>query len=144
MGELKRRLQRLNLQTLQNQTKEIILQDQEILRRKKAELKAGIRPDGSIIGTYRSEEYRLFKIQMNPLAGGNVDLILTGSTKDKMYIVALENGEFTIESADPKWADLVAKYGEEIKGINLEVFKGMQKSRHAPKLIQEMKRISQL
>ena len=144
MGELRRKLQMLKKPVLQKETKEIILQDKEIVRRKKAEFKGGTRPDGTIIGEYRSESYRLFKLQKNPLAGGKVDLILTGSTKDKLYLVSLENGEFTFESADPKWASLVEKYGEEVKGINANVFRGLQQTRYAPDLVDRMKQITGL
>ena len=42
--------------------------------------------DGGIIGTYFSDEYRQYKIELNPLAGGNVDLTLTGSLGEKLNI----------------------------------------------------------
>ena len=144
MGDLKRKLKKLNKPLLEREVKNIILQDREIVRRKKDELKTGSRPDGTDIGTYRSEKYRLFKLQMNPLAGGKVDLILTGSTKDKLYLVSIENGQFTFESADPKWQGLVEKYGTEIKAINAEVFKSLQKTKYAPELVEQMKNITGL
>jgi len=144
MGSLKSKLKKLTKPILKKETETIILRDREIVKRKKAELKGGVRPSGAIIGTYRSERYRLFKLQLNPLARGNVDLILTGSTKDQLYLVSLKDGSFTFESADPKWKGLVEKYGEEVKGINADVFRGLQQTRYAPELIQRMREITGL
>lgn len=144
MGELKRRLRKLSKKTLQKETEKIILKDEEVVKRKKAELRGGVRPTGQIIGEYRSESYRLFKLNKNPLAGGKVDLILTGSTKDKLYLVSVTDGRFTFESADPKWQGLVEKYGEEIKGVNADVFRGFQQTIYAPELVEKMKEITRL
>lgn len=87
------------------------------------------------------QEYRLFKLSINPLAGGTVDLILTGSTIKHLQVVSLGNGEFELYSTDHKWPDLVAKYGNQITKINSEFFKGLQKHEYAPKLIERMREI---
>lgn len=142
LGKLKRQLLKLPLRKLQKETEKIILQDRQIVLRKKAELKTGSNPDGSSIGVYRSAEYRIFKMQLNPLAGGKVDLILTGSTRDKLYVESLGNGKFTIKSKDEKWELLTSKYGNAIEAINVDVFNGFQKTIYAPKLISKMKIIS--
>lgn len=108
---------------------------------------AGITPDGSPIGFYRSEKYRLFKLQLNPIAGGRVDWILTGATKDALRIVPLGNGKFKVESTDEKWESLMANPNwntEEMEGINPEVFRALQQSKYAPMLNAELKKLTNL
>ncbi len=150
LGEALRRLRKLTLPVVQKETEQIILKDPQAVIRKKNELKAGARPDGSLIGQYRSESYRLFKLQLNPLAGGDVDLILTGSTRDNLEIVAYGNGEFGFRSTDDKWDDLVEKYNkgavdqQDLTVINSEVWRGFQQTRYAPELLEAIKRISDL
>lgn len=142
--ELRNGLKRLTLNNLQDATAKIIVEDSTLLSRKRDEFKAGVKPDGSIIGTYKSDSYKLFKIQKNPSAGGNVDLILTGSTARQLGVDSLGNGVFKIKSNDPKWNSLISKYGSEIQSINKDVFDGLQKSKYAPQLIEKMRSISKL
>jgi len=52
---------------------------------KAAEFREGENPDGSMIGTYRSLSYELFKEKINPIAGGAVDLMLTGAFIDSFF-----------------------------------------------------------
>lgn len=150
LGEIKRRLQKLTQAKLEQATQEIILKDPKILERKKDELKSGIRPDGSIIGEYRSEKYKLFKQKLNPLAGGKVDLILKGDTKRGLYLESDGKGGFIFRSSDSKWDDLMAKYNKgqigskDLKAINPQVFDRLQKFVYHPELIVEMKKISGL
>ena len=42
--------------------------------------------NGGKIGEYRSSEYKAFKVSKNPRANGSVDLTLTGSLGDKIFI----------------------------------------------------------
>lgn len=72
----------------------------------------GDRPDGSIIGVYRSADYAFFKQQMNPKAGGDVDLTLTGSLGNKIQMIPKSGVMFEIISTDSKYSEIVAKYGD--------------------------------
>lgn len=128
-------------------TEAIISEDTAVIARKQSEMKAGITPDGSPIGIYRPGPYRLFKMQLNPIAGGKVDWILTGATKNALRVVPLGNGKFKIESADPKWAMLMANPNyntEEMTGINKDVFRSLQQSKYGPMLNNELKLIANI
>lgn len=145
LDELLSRVERVTkLGVLQNETSKIITKDKNILNHKRGELKSGKNADGSIIGTYKSERYELFKRQLNPLANGKVDLILTGSTKDKLEVLYLGNGTYKIVSTDKKWNSLIGKYGEKIQIINQKEFERLQTTVYAPLLIQSIKRIANL
>ena len=122
LGDLKSGLERLTLKVLEKEVETIILKDDEIIFQKQDEFEVGQNPDGTAIGEYKDEDYRLFKMQINPLAGGKVDLILTGSTKSKLRVKALGNGEFILWSEDWKWPMLVEKYGQQITKISKRKF----------------------
>lgn len=83
----------------------------------------------------------MMKQSSNPLAGGTVDLILTGSTIKNLQVVSLGNGEFYLYSTDHKWEGLVEKYGKQIQYVNQEYFEGLQKHNYAPLLIERMREI---
>lgn len=71
----------------------------------------GKRPDGSLIGLYRSEDYANYKFNENNKAGfGNVDLTLTGALVRGIRISGF-NDEYEIYSEDTKYEDIVEKYG---------------------------------
>lgn len=148
LGELKKRLKKVTLPIAQSETAKIITKDPHILRKKVDDFRRGLRPDGSIIGEYSDspmgQEYRLFKMSINPLAGGNVDLILTGSTARKLGVDSLGNGVFAINSSDTKWDDLISKYGEDLKIIDPNTFINLQTDVYAPQLIQRIKSITGL
>ena len=138
LGSLQRKLQRLTQPVIQKETEKIIVNSPSLVFRKQDEFRQGENPDGSTIGEYSQsllgQEYRLFKLSLNPLAGGTVDLILTGSTIRNLQILSLGNGEFSLFSTDFKWPGLVEKYGEQIKGINSDFFKGLQLHEFGPAL----------
>jgi hypothetical protein len=70
------------------------------------------------IGRYLSGVYARFKAEMNPKPGtGNVDLRLTGSFQDQMFMKVQGEG-FEIGSTDSKAGDLENKYGVQIFGLN--------------------------
>lgn len=138
---LKRKLEKLTLGKIRQETEKIIKKDPSLLNRKRAEFREGKNPDGSNIGDYRSEEYRLFKLNMNPFADGHVDLFLTGSTWERLRVISLGNGEYLLESTDPKWGRLIEKYGEQIELISPEVFERIQKNNYAPQLIERLQKI---
>jgi len=75
--------------------------------------------DGGIIGTYFSDEYRQYKIELNPLAGGNVDLTLTGSLGEKLNIKKIGKN-YQIFSEDEKYEKIGKKYGFEEFGLTEE------------------------
>lgn len=66
--------------------------------------------EGGIIGVYRSINYSLFKQKENPLAGGTVDLFLTGDLQRQLRIEK-EGKNYKIWSKDWKYDDLYKKYG---------------------------------
>jgi hypothetical protein len=72
----------------------------------------GDRPDGSIIGVYRSSDYAMFKQRMNPKAGGDVDLTLTESLGDKIQMIPQGSSMFKIISTDSKYSEIIEKYGD--------------------------------
>ncbi len=144
LSELQRKLQKLDLRTIQQATRKLILQERAIVFRKQDELELGQRPDGDIIGTYRDTDYMEFKKQINPLAGGNVDLILTGATKNALFIEAVGDNGFRLKSRDPKWPKLMAKYMEsgDLERINEEAFNDIQSQEIAPNLIKELRKVT--
>ena len=72
----------------------------------------GKKPDGSIIGLYRSEEYAREKFSKNTSAGfGNVDLTLTGSLWRGIQISGF-NDKYEIFSSDSKYEEITEKYGD--------------------------------
>lgn len=116
----------------------LITSDPKLKEEKINEFRKGDRPNGSEIGTYRSYNYSLFKASINPLAGGYVDLILTGSFTNKLFIQKRGN-EYLFYSTDSKSDDLFNKYGNDLRGINQLVFERAQKERYAPDLVKLIK-----
>ena len=141
LKELKTKLDKLTLPRIQKETEKIITKDPSLINRKQWEFLHGEDPFGNDIGVYANEDYRLFKIQLNPLAGGKVDLILTGATKNALRIVPIGNREFYLESTDWKWDNLVDKYGERIRVISYDFFIKLQREIYAQKLIERMQQI---
>ena len=137
--QLRNNLKKFTEKRLQNEVSQIILSDKNILDRKRDELKAGVKPDGGDIGTYRSQAYSLFKQSRNPFAGGKVDLILTGAYERAIKVLSLGNSKFTLRSSDSKRDDLIAKYGIENEGINETVWNKLQKFDYAPQLFKNIR-----
>lgn len=144
LGKLRTNLQKLTLPVVQELTADIIVADKKIIARKRDEFKAGFNPDGSRIGIYQSESYRIFKMEKNPFADGYVDLILTGSLKEGLKVEHIGDGKYILLSTDSKWEELQEKYGEQIQLINEEHFARLQKVEYAPQLIKAMRRLSGL
>lgn len=71
------------------------------------------------IGVYRSEEYRQEKLQMNSAAGGNVDLIYSGSFANSLFIPQDEN-IINVDARDDKRNKLVNWYGEGIFDLSTD------------------------
>lgn len=96
----------------------ILANREQITKKVLAQWKKGLRPDGSIIGVYRSFAYQRQKLLQNPEAGGNVDLILTGALSRGLTINKILESTFTIFSTDSKAVSIAEKYGLDVYGIN--------------------------
>lgn len=115
-----------NQSWLENQVKETVISDSRTLIAEKiSEFKKGQRPDGSLIGRYQDAEYAIFKQQINPMAGGNVDLIFEGGFSKGLVLNATDKG-FIFDSTDYKADSLETKYGDEIFGLNQDYFNKRQ------------------
>lgn len=100
----------------------VIAKDKKLLDLKRNEFKRGKRPDGSIIGTYRSLSYRRKKQSQNPMAGGFVDLFRTGAFSRGLFIQKLSSRKYNFFSTDKKAPELFAKYGKGTQGLNGDTF----------------------
>ena len=76
---------------------------------------------GGFIGEYSNsqmgQDYKAYKMAINPLAGGRVDLTLTGALGDGLTIKKVTGVEFEIFSTDEKYKKIGNKYGFEEFGI---------------------------
>jgi hypothetical protein len=100
--------------------------------------------EGDIYGndtydSYRSRDYEIFKSRKNPLAGGNVDLILTGAFVDAMYLLKPKQGRYKFGNTDKKRNILKEMYGENIFGLNQRVFEKYQKEIISPRFLRRIK-----
>jgi len=67
----------------------------------------------SSIGEYQSSEYKAFKVGINPRAGGDVDLTLTGALGNGLIIKKSGGLKYEIISTDWKFDKISKKYGLE-------------------------------
>lgn len=144
LTKLKESLSRLTLPVIQGEVQKIVQSDPEIVKEKTDEFRAGQLPNGSPIGTYASESYRLFKLQKNPLAGGNVDLILTGAFTKGLVVQKMKADTYRFTSTDEKTPALQRKYGIQIWGLNENTWQDLQKVKYAPMLYKRMREIAKL
>ena len=136
LSSLARNLQNLTLPIIQGETQKIIQNDPIIKREKIDEFRAGELPDGSRIGEYASDSYRLFKIGLNPLARGFVDLILTGAYTGALFVERVESDRYRFNSTDEKAEPLRQKYGDEIRGLNEATFRDLETFEYRPEIIE--------
>lgn len=94
----------------------IILNTGVAIRQVKDRWKHGEGVNGGIIGRYSWESYRMFKQSMNPLAGGTVDLFLTGALSEGLTI-RKTGAKYQIFSTDIKYTEIGLKYGFEEYGL---------------------------
>jgi len=75
--------------------------------------KTGKKPNGGIIGVYRSIDYALFKKQKSDAPFRVVDLTLTGRLGDGIQVELFnaQKGIFEVFSTDIKFESIVKKYG---------------------------------
>lgn len=140
--QMQMRLQQIaNKDWLQNQVNSIIQDDQQKLKEEKVnEFTKGERPNGNKIGEYRDPEYAIFKSQINPTANGYVDLMLTRSFTNKMFLRKFGEG-YIFNSTDVKTGNLIGKYGLDIMSINQDWFNQRQKNIYKYILLFDISRI---
>jgi len=130
----------LSLNYLQSKVRNIVISDQKTLKQEKIdEFEQGLRPDGNIIGEYRSKDYQEYKYSQNPLARGNVDLILTRSFTNKLFVKGSDS-KFIFDSSDIKTGNLIGKYGRDIMGLNQDWFNIRQNDIYRLVLVEQIKR----
>ena len=122
------------------------LAEEEILKEEQRikELKEQDYLEGDIYGNstdvqYRSRNYEIFKSTRNPLAGGAVDLILTGAFVNAMYLLKPKQGKYLFGNRDSKRKILTEMYGIDIFGLNQNAFNKFQKDILANRFIRRIK-----
>ena len=138
-SEMIRRLEAV-IPKIEIETPRIIQRDPKTIAAKYNEFNRGERPNGSDIGYYRFRQYELFKRAKNPLAGGTVDLILTGAFTRGLFIDVRAKNRYLFDSTDEKSDDLFGKYGDDLRLINENTWNQLQRDSHAPLLIRYIKR----
>jgi len=102
----------------------IVLSDQKPLQKIKVnEWEQGLLPDGNIIGYYKDADYAFFKNEINPRAGGKVDLLLSRNTANSLFVTKAQQG-YVFNMRDEH--GLIRKYGIDILGLNQETFNKRQ------------------
>lgn len=135
---------------MEQTVQEIVLSDQKTLKeRKETEFTHGERPDGNKIGRYsqsdEGQSYADFKYQRNPLAGfGNVDLLLTRSFFNSLFLQPYRRRAFIFNGRDEKTNDLIGKYGIDILGISQEYFEQRQKDIYRIALVYNIKKTANI
>lgn len=110
-----------NLNLLSESMKALAETKEDFVEANVDQMRHGKNKNGNIIGEYRSAWYGDFKTRMNPLAGGNVDLILTGAFTSGMYLELMSRGSYKIDSKDAK-RDLLVKGGGNRRGYGSDIF----------------------
>lgn len=119
--ELLKNLQKVNYHFIADNIESWMEKNEDrILKLAKDRMMRGDGVNGGIIGSYKSKDYELFKAELNPLAGGVVDLFLTGSLQKGMEIIDDNNLTFEIVSSDKKYDIIADKYGAEQFGLTDE------------------------
>jgi len=119
---------------------EIVLSDQKRLKEEKInEWEQGINPDGSKIGVYKDAEYAIFKDNINPRAGGYVDLLLTRGTANTLFVIPTEKRRFKFKMFDRY--NLIGRYTDSITGLNQQTFDKRQNDIYKYILIKDIKKI---
>lgn len=110
------KLQKTNIVEL---TREALIRSDDLaIKLQQSQMLLGLNADGEAIGYYRDMFYQQMKQQMNPLAGGAVDLKLTGAFQNAIQFNVAQS-TFSWTSTDSKTDKLVSKYGASIFGLNV-------------------------
>jgi len=143
--EYQNRLKKLTLPTIQKLVAELVLKDEETIKNlKEQDFKEGDIFGNGTFADYRSRNYSIFKSRLNPSAGGNVDLIVTGAFVNAMFLVKPSGGRYRFGNTDKKRNILKEMYGDDIFGLNQRVFEKYQKEILAPRLRTSIKQFSKL
>ncbi len=119
---------------------EIVLSDQKRLKEEKIkEWEQGLIIDGVEKREYRDPEYAIFKQQINPLADGYVDLMLSHQTARSLFVIPTQKRGFLFKMNDIH--NLEGRYGEGIRGFNQETFDKRQEDIYRYVLIQDIQKI---
>lgn len=93
----------------------IIINSPNILRQVRKRWLIGESVFGGFIGEYSSskigQDYKAYKMSINPSAKGHVDLTLTGALGDGLTIKKATQTSFEIFSTDEKYEKIGNKYG---------------------------------
>ena len=145
VAEYQRRLKRVtNLSLLQGLVEEELIKDETTLKRLKEQdfLQGDIYGNDTNVA-YRSRGYELFKASINPIAGGSVDLILTGDFVDAMFLLKGNKGVYKFGNKDKKRNMLQQKYGD-VFGLNQQVFNKYQKEIIAPRFLNKIRNYAKI
>ena len=145
VAEYQRRLKRVtNLSLLQGLVEEELIKDETTLKRLKEQdfLQGDIYGNDTNVA-YRSRGYELFKASINPIAGGSVDLILTGDFVDAMFLLKGNKGVYKFGNKDKKRNILQQKYGD-VFGLNQQVFNKYQKEIIAPRFLNKIRNYAKI
>ena len=85
---------------------------------------------GGFIGEYSNsgigQQYKAYKISLNPKASGHVDLTLTGALGDGLHVKPLSGTKFEILSSDSKYKEIGNKYGFDEFGLSENEWQELQ------------------
>lgn len=100
----------------------VIINSPNILRTVRKRWLLGESVFGGFIGEYSSskvgQDYKAYKMSINPSAGGHVDLTLTGALGDGLTIKEATQTTFEIFSTDEKYKKIGLKYGFDEFGLS--------------------------
>lgn len=131
--------------TLRDLANQVIMADEETIKGLKEQefLEGDIYSDGTLV-SYRSKNYELFKAAKNPLAGGAVDLILTGAFVRAMYLLKPDKNIYRFGNRDSKRSVLESKYGKGIFGLDQNVFNKFQAEILLPRYVRLIKETAKI
>lgn len=124
---------------LLNEIRLILEKNKNVLKEsEKMQWKTGERSTGAPFGKYKSGKYALMKNKMNPLPRvGNMDLILTAKTIDSLTVDVISDALVYNLASDEH--DLVARFGENILGMNTKSRKAFIEVILLPELVKAIK-----
>lgn len=82
---------------------------EKVVELNRSQLLRGENKDGDRLGKYRNPAYARMKAAMNPLAGGSVDLKLTGGFQREMFVDQRRDA-LVLGSTDEKTQSLLRRY----------------------------------
>jgi hypothetical protein len=120
---------------------ELVKDETTLIELKKQDLIQGdIFSDGRSFATYRSRSYGQLKKSMNPIAGGKVDLTLTGKTADSYYLLKPRGGRYRFGNSNMSvFRELKSMYNNSLDGLNQNVFNKYLNDITAPRLYRRIK-----